>query len=271
MASNNEKNNVQGKKKSMRTIIAIVVGALVILSVVFAYLYQEFVDQAEKEKETEKVEKEVQDMLEDNQQGAPLLIEKVKEYNVTGTYASQGDISYDQDSWYFSTIDLSISQTDGREQLTARAVTAYDGTAKNGWWVCKEYDGIPFIVLAVEGKESPVTYQVYNSYIFDTSSAYNGYVADDGYFDSVFVMSDDKASMQITLSSDGSASAEFVDTNPESENNGTTYAMSGKYTVNGDYLDITLNGSTSRFLKFKFQTSENAEVSGIASVFFLKQ
>ena len=77
--------------------------------------------------------------------------------------------------------------------------------------------------------------------------------------------------MTIELSKGGKASAEFIDTNEESENNGLKYMFSGRYTVDGDFIDITLNSAQTRFVMFDYGVSGTDADSGIASIFYQKQ
>ncbi|MBQ4631723.1 MAG: hypothetical protein IJB70_12160 [Clostridia bacterium] len=290
-------NNPEKQKKLKLMIIAIVAGAALILGIALLYVVP-YIREMQNKEELEKLAKEqgeqfaksqaesadqtrakiyqdlenlqkdqsAEDIAESSKASADETREEMSKNTpgIYGTYIAGGDIDYSSDAWSFKSIEL-------KDDFTATVVTAYDGIGKKAWWTCEKYEGVYIVKLAVEGKEDVELYQVYNSHLVNMNSIYIGTFEDTERFDSEFVIGDSKGKMTISLSSDGSAEGEFVDTNPESENNGTTFAMSGDYFVDGEFIDITLNTATTRFLKLRFDTESQGEVSGIASMFFTKK
>ena len=125
--------------------------------------------------------------------------------------------------------------------------------------------------MGFDGATSIEIYQVYDSYLIDTASAYFGHVQRSAAFESVFTMENEKGKMVIEIKEDGRASGEFVDTNEESENYGLKYMFGGTYKVDGEFMNISLNGATTKFVMFDYNLTEGDTDSGIASIFYRKQ
>ncbi|MBQ4526491.1 MAG: hypothetical protein II998_00300 [Clostridia bacterium] len=262
MASNKKNSNNYNLKKQ-RLIIGSIIGvAVLVLTIVFIYLYTYYSQQILLEKDTEQMKKDVNEMYDKQAESAGDIKENQNNAtDILGVYTSVADFNADINNWTYTTIEL-------KEDGKATVVSAADGIGKNAWWVMAENGGVRYINMLVEGKSEPNTYQLYDSYLLDLSSVYVGQIKRNvPTFDSTFT----RNSMEINIFSNGKAEGIFVDNNEESENKGLKYAMSGDYKIDGDFIEITLNQASSRFMMYSFESPDHGEVTGIASLVFAKQ
>lgn len=269
MSLNNDREQNLKKKKMQLAITAIIVGAIVILGVVFVYL----LPYLERTVEKEKGEKQLEQMLDSAAASQAEAADKLRgEVNteLIGIYNLGGTLNYNNAVGAFTRIEL-------KDKLDATVVTASDGIGKKAWWSYTEKDGVEYVSIAVDGMKDENDeyiikhYWVYGSYLVDPLSVLNGEFTDESALDTTFFMDGGISSMELKLLPDGSASGEFADKNPESENNGVVYSMNGSYNVNGDFIDVTLNTDTQRYLKYRLNPQSEGPVSGIAATFFEKQ
>ena len=254
----------QERNKRLRNQIIMVASfALVIILVAALFIGQHIKQSKEEEKLSQMINEEMSKQLDENSQKAEELRKKINK-DLVGNYLTMGDVVTGEGKNSYMSISL---MGDG----TATAVKAADGTSVDGWWVSSKKGDVELVSMGFDGGTSIEMYQVYNSYLIDTASVYFGHVQNLPAFQSVFTMENEKGKMVIEINDDGKASGEFIDTNEDSENYGLKYMFGGNYTVDGEFMNITLNSATTKFIMFDYNLTEGDTDSGIASIFYRKQ
>ena len=253
--------NSENKKKLKKELMWVIAVASLILIVALIFVTQYAIEKGQEERGIQRMSQELEKKFSQNEETAKDLRSKLNK-DLVGTYQSKGDIPTDDIS--NAVVALTLSP-DGSVKMQA-----YDGSTKTGWWASSQKGGIEFVAVGYEGKDGFNMYQVYNSYLIDVQSAYHGHIENAPYFDTELSLKSEKAQMTITLTKDGKAKGEFLDTNEESENNGLTFLMTGSYSANNGFLDITLNSASTHFITFDYGIDGTDSDSGIASVFYEK-
>ena len=252
----------ENKLKSKKTIVAIIAFAALVIVVATAVIWQYVAQSIQQEKLGAEISQQMDEKLKENARQAGELRENINK-TIVGTYQTKGDLNSQDPALAIAVMQL---MPDGN--VAAQNVK---GESLRGWWTSQNKNGVDFVAIGFSGKEEPDMYQVYNSYLIDLRSVYFGKVEKAPQFDSTLVSASEKGTMTIELNSQGKASAEFIDTNEESENNGLKYMFSGRYAVDGDYISITLNSAETRFVMFDYNLDDSEADSGIASIFYEKQ
>lgn len=252
----------ENKKKLRGEIIAVIAVAAVIVVVAAIFISQYVIKSSQQEKMAGEISNQIDQQLKSNSQQAG-EIRKQLNAELVGNYVSKGDADSDDAQTVIVSMQLLPDGTAAAKNL--------NGDSVSGWWTSYQKESTEFVAVGFSGNEAISMYQVYNSYLIDMKSVYYGHVEKSPSFDSTLVSSSDKGEMTIDLSPDGKASAEFIDTNEESENNGLKYMFSGRYSVDGDFISITLNSAETRFVMFDYGIEGTDADSGIASIYYEKQ
>jgi len=250
-------------KRLRNQIIMVASFALVIILVAALFIGQHIKQSNEEEKLSQMINDEMSKQLEENSQKADELRKNINQ-DLVGNYLTMGDVVTGEGKNSYMSISLMGNGT-------ATAVKAADGSSVDGWWVSAKKGEVELVSMGFDGGSSVEMYQVYNSYLIDTSSVYFGHVEQSPAFQSVFTMENEKGKMVIDVKDNGKASAEFLDTNEESENYGLKYMYGGSYKVDGEFIDITLNSATTKFIMFDYNLTDGDTDSGIASLYYRKQ
>ena len=104
----------------------------------------------------------------------------------------------------------------------------------------------------------------------DVKSLYYGKIEKSSSFDTTLICESPTGKLTLDLDKNGNARGNFIDTNEKSENNGVTFALKGSYSIDGEFIDITLNGAHTRFLMFDYGVEDTDNDSGMASIYFEK-
>ena len=251
----------ENNKKRKKELTAVIILASLILVVAAIFVTQYAIDTAREERGIKNMSDALDKKLSDTSDKAKEVRSEINK-ELVGTYETKGDPSSDDLSVAIGALTLS---PDGNVSMQS-----YDGTLKKGWWASSKKGETEFVAIGFEGNSAVDMYQVYKSYLIDMKSVYQGKLGKGPRFDTVFALKSDKGQMTIELFGDGKAKGEFIDTNEESENNGLKYLMNGTYSVNSDFIDITLNSATTHFIMFDYGVEGTDSDSGIASVFYEK-
>ena len=254
---------MEQNKKLRNQIIMVVAFALVVILVAALFIGQHIKQSNEEEKLSQMINEEMDKQLNENSQKADELRENINQ-DLVGSYLTMGDILSEGEKNTYLSVTL---MGDG----TASAVKATDNSTIDGWWVSSKKGDVELVSMGFDGGKSIEMYQVYNSYLIDISSAYFGHIEKKSAVNAVFTMENEKGKMVIEITDKGKASAEFVDTNEESENYGLKYIFSGSYNVDSEVMSITLNSATTNFIMFDYNLTDKDTDSGIASIFYRKQ
>ena len=252
----------ESKKKLRGEVIAVIAVAVIILVVAAIFVSQYIIKSSQEEKLASEINKQISQQLDENSKQAGEIRSKLNP-ELVGTYFSAGDAGSDDPAMAIVSLQLI---PDG--SVAAKNI---NGDTLGGWWSSYNNETTEFVAVGLSGASAISMYQVYGSYLIDMRSVYYGHIEKASSFDTTLISSSEKGEMTIELSKEGKASAEFIDTNEESENNGLKYMFSGKYTVDGDFIDITLNSAQTRFVMFDYGVSGTDADSGIASIYYQKQ
>ncbi len=251
----------ENKKKLKKEIIAVIAVAALCVVIAAVFVIQYAVKTYNEEKAISEFSEKFGQKLQENSEKAEELKGSVNT-ELVGTYQSMGEFSGSDQT-----------QAVGAMQLLpdGKAVARTFGNADfNGWWTSSQKDGVDFVAIGLDGKSDVLLYQRSGSYLMDVKSIYYGEVKNSSTFDTTFISESSTGKMTMELKSDGSVSAEFIDTNENSQNNGVKFALRGKYSVDGKFIDIVLNGVQTRFLTFDYGMDNANRDSGLASIYFEK-
>ncbi len=249
------------KKKLKKEIIAVIVVSAICLIVAATFIIQYAVRTYNEEKAAWQLSESLSDKLKDNAQKAEEL-KKTINPNLVGTYYSKGELSEKDEA-----LSIAVMQLLPDGKVNART---FSEANLNGWWTSSDTNGIVLLAVGFQDNSAVSIYQVSGSYIMDTKSVYFGEIEKTSFFDTTLVCESPTGKMTIELDKSGKAKGEFIDTNEKSETNGATLAFKGSYTTDGDFIDITLNGASTRFLTFDYNSKAFDKDSGMASVYFEK-
>ncbi|MBR2404412.1 MAG: hypothetical protein IKA95_02020 [Clostridia bacterium] len=252
----------ESKKKLRGEIIAVIAVAVIIVVVASIFVAQYIIKSSREQKLANEISKQISEQLDENSKQASEIRSKINP-EIAGTYISAGDANSDDPASVIISLQLI---PDG-----SVAAKNMNGDTLSGWWSSYANESTEFVAVGFSNASDISMYQVYNSYLIDMRSVYYGHVENSSAFDTTLVSSSDKGEMTIELSGDGKATADFIDTNEDSENYGLKYIFSGRYTVDGDFMDITLNSAHTRFVMFDYGISGTDADSGIASIYYQKQ
>ncbi len=251
----------ESKKKLRREIIIVVVIALVIVAVSAVFISDYIIKSKREEKISAQVNEEMNKKLEENRIKASEIGDN-RNLDLVGRYVSGGDPNSTTEEGTYVTIQLSSDGTASAQTLA--------GTTVAGWWASDKKGSAELVAIGFEKASEPKVYQIFNNHLIDMNSLYFGHVYNKEAFDTTLVSAHETGTMTINLTSNKKAKAEFEDTNKESENYGLKYAYSGSYRVDGEFIDIELNGAQTRFVMFDYKINDSDTDSGIASIFYTK-
>ena len=236
--------NSGGKVKSQ--ILAIAAVALVIIIVAGVVIVDKIRETNTKQDQANAISQNISDTLDKNQKEAS-DIKKNLNKSLVGTYKSSG---YSNDT----TIELNEDGT----------ITVVSSGTK-GWWSSSNKDGVDIVAIIFEKNQQPDIYQVYNSKLLDTKSIYHGDVSIGQTFDGTLTM----GNLKLTLSKSGKVNGRY-DEKVVQDGVEIPYAEAygGSYTVDGEYMDLTLNGDKAKFLIFDYEDEKIPD--GIASLYYEK-
>ena len=249
------------KKKIKKEILAVIVVSLVCLIVAATFVIQYAIRTYNEEKAIKQISDTLSDKLNNNSEKIEELRKKSNP-NLSGTYYSKGELSEKDTA---SSIAVMKLLPDGK----AQAYT-FTNSQIDGWWTSSDTSGIELVAVGLSGRSEVSVYQVSGSYLIDTKSVYFGEIEKTPFFDTTLTCESSTGKVTLVLDKSGKAKGEFVDTDEKSANNGLTLDLRGSYTTNGDFIDITLNTVTTRFLTFDYNSKEFDKDSGMASIYFEK-
>lgn len=252
----------ESKKKLRGEIIAVIAVAVIIIAVAAVFITQYIIKSVQQEKVADTISEQIGQQLKDNSEQAGEIREQLN-LELAGNYISKGDANSDDAALALVSVSLAPDGTVAAKNLNGETVA--------GWWTSYRNETGEFVAVGYSGASAISMYQVYNSYLIDMKSVYHGHVEKSSAFDTTLVSSSETGEMTIELKSNGKASAEFIDTNKDSENNGLKYMFSGSYSVDGDFISITLNSAKTRFVMFDYGIENTDADSGIASIYYEKQ
>ncbi len=249
------------KKKIKKEILAVIIVSLVCLIIAATFVIQYAIRTYNEEKAIEQISDTITGKLNDNANKAEEL-KKFSNPSLAGTYYSKGELSEKDEA---SSIAVMKLLSDGK-------VEAYTFTQAQleGWWTSSDTSGIELVAVGLSGRSEVSVYQMSGSYLMDTKSVYFGEIEKAPFFDTTLVCESSTGKLKIVLDKAGKAKGEFIDTNEKSPNNGMTLDLRGSYTTDGDFIDITLNTVTTRFLTFDYNSKNLNKDSGMASIYFEK-
>jgi len=199
-----------------------------------------------KTKQAQIISENISSSLDANQKEAAKIKENLNK-SLAGTYKSAG---------YSNSVTVEL-----KEDGTFTAVT----TGEKGWWSTYNANGIEVVGLVFPNTDTPYIYQVYGNRLVDTSSIYKGEVVTGETFDSSLTL----GNMTVNLKKNGKAEGRFAQV---IEQDGQTVpydeAYGGRYTVDGEFIDLTLGGETTRFLLLDYNSETIPD--GMASLYYEK-
>ena len=126
-------------------------------------------------------------------------------------------------------------------------------------------EGTDVVGIIYEEGETPDIYQVYGSRLIDTQSMYYGDVKVGEMMDTTLTM----GNLKLKLTKDGKVSGRYDETVVE---DGVEYpyseAYGGNYTVDGEFMELYLNGDVAKFLIIDNEDENVAD--GVASLYYEK-
>ena len=251
----------ENHKKLRKEIIAVIAVAALCLIIAAAFVVQYAVRTYNEEKAISEFSESFGAKLEGNHQKAE-DIKGLLNPEIVGTYQSAGDVS-----------EKDTSQAVAYMQLLPDAkviANSFAGENLNGWWTSSPKDGVDFLAVGIDGKQEVILYQKSGTYLMDVKSLYYGEIEKSPAFDTTLINESAIGKMTLELDSKGVARGNFLDNNENSENYGVNFALKGTYNVDGDFINITLNGAMTRFLMFDYGMKDADRDSGMASVYFEK-
>lgn len=238
-----DEGNSTGAKKQIYAILCV---ALVIVVVAAIFIVDKITEDEKKNEQVRLISENISSALDSNQKEAGKIKENLNT-DLVGTYKSVG---YGNDV----TVEL---KGDGTFTVVS--------TGEKGWWTSADKDGIKIAGLMFRNTDEPYVYQVYGSYLVDTTSIYTGDVVIGQTFDSTLTL----GNMTVTLKKNGKAEGRFRQT-VEQDGQSIPYdeAYGGSYTVDGEHISLTLGGETSRFLIMDYDDPSIPD--GMASLYYEK-
>ena len=249
------------KKKIKKEILAVIIVSLVCLIIAATFVIQYAIRTYNEEKAIKQISDNLSEKLSDNSDKIEEL-RKNSNPDLVGTYYSKGELSEKDEA---SAIAVMKLLPDGKVQSYT-----FTNSQLEGWWTSSDTSGIELVAVGLSGRSEVSVYQVSGSYLMDTKSVYFGEIEKTPFFDTTLVCESPTGNMKIVLDKTGKAKGEFTDTNEKSANNGVTLDLRGSYTTDGDFIDITLNTVTTRFLTFDYNSDKFDKDSGMASIYFEK-
>lgn len=262
------------KGRNIRNDIYIIVAlALVVVVIASLAIYKLRTDEHKQQEETKQVQQAMNQQMNDKASSA----DDIRNGNTQDSDAKNefNSLSSDDASVFEGTY-LVQNESNGINAIQLMpdceaVVSLIDSNeTESGNWLCKEKDGVVLIFLAVYNETEPYQFMVWNNYLIDVKSIYSGEIPDGERFNTTISQSDSLGKMVIKLTDDGKAEADYLNTDPESDENGLTVMYKGTYEVDGDIVEIELAGDASRFLKFDHKSEVFVNDSGLAAVYFKK-
>lgn len=245
-SENPQSNSGENNSRAAKQIFAILCVALIIIVISAVFIIDKINEDNKKNEQTQMIYDNISSSLDSNQQEAAKIKENLNT-DLIGTYKSFG---YDN--------EVTIELKEG-------GVFTVISTGEKGWWSTSNKNGLDIIGLVFQNSSDPYIYQVYGSRLIDTTAVYTGDVEIGKPFDSVMTLGD----MRITLKENGKAEGRFRQV-IEQDGMSLPYdeAYGGSYTVDGEFIDLTLNGEASRFILMDYE-DENIP-DGMASLYYEK-
>ena len=268
-------------KKSRLIIALIVVIAVSLLVIVSAVIYNRFFEKNVEKEATEKAQqkaisesfdrqlKEMEEQIKIYNEESKKIIDK-HSLDICGKYVNvYNEIAQSETNDEQTNLNATESVTTVMLVNDDNTIDFADG--KIGWWSLYENEeGIVHMGYGIEGAQNMGMFMVCDGNLIDvTSSAVLfGKLPAEDTFDGTFT----DGSLTFIFKQDGTLEAEYNETITE---DGTTFPYTevyrGEYHRDGIYMDILLNGSTSRYITFNAKTNDPEKpVSGIAAKYFVK-
>lgn len=272
----NEIKDKNSKKRGLiiALIITISVSLLVIISaVIYNHFFEKNVQKEEQKKviseSFDKQLKEMEEQIKVYQEESKKIIDK-HSLDICGKYVNvYNEIAQSESD--SEQADLNATQTVTTVMMINKDNTIDFADGKVGWWSLYETEeGIVHMGYGIEGAQNMGMFMVCEGNLIDvTSSAVLfGKLPPEDTFDGEFT----DGNLTFTFKQDGTLEAEYTENVTEE---GITFPYTemyrGEYHRDGMYMDILLNGSTSRYITFNLKTKDPAKpVSGIAAKYFVK-